>query len=381
MPVQVWAVARAGTHLYGRLSVGVDLAGSVGVDLAGSQAEREQSDVRALIDAVEASPFACSALDDDRRFLQISEAGLKTLAPLSREQVIGRSLYDLIPPGKLEEPEGSFERAISEGCSFSAIRMTLDDGSEIELNRVIMGNVVPGVHVALALDLPAADEGEGDRAGPRIAVYSPDELTALNTRGALSQLGVGHVIAWCTEPGQLPAMVLGHRPDVTIVTTSTFALPSAGPQEVQLVEAVRALLEFAEQNHIETGVLVINHLDRPDVAKEVMALGALGVIGATDSPESLKRAVELVAEGSPYISPALATKVVGASNDGTSAMTAREIEILHLLALGYTNQQVAEELILSVRTVENYRASISRKIDSSDRRDLVKFAIEHQINP
>ncbi|HTW11899.1 MAG TPA: LuxR C-terminal-related transcriptional regulator, partial [Solirubrobacteraceae bacterium] len=60
-------------------------------------------------------------------------------------------------------------------------------------------------------------------------------------------------------------------------------------------------------------------------------------------------------------------------------LSERELEILRLIALGYTNAQVAEELFLSVRTVETHRAHIQQKLGLNDRAELVRYALDRKL--
>jgi two-component system, NarL family, response regulator NreC len=58
-------------------------------------------------------------------------------------------------------------------------------------------------------------------------------------------------------------------------------------------------------------------------------------------------------------------------------LTPRELDVLNLIVRGYTNRQVADELMLSVRTVEGYRANLTEKLDLHNRADLVRYARQH----
>lgn len=299
---------------------------------------------------------------------------------MTREQVIGHALYELIPPDSLEEPEGVFEQALSEGHSFSAVRLKRPDGSQFDFTRVISANVAPGVHVAMSIDLPVLGS-PGSETGVDVVGFAPDELTALNLRGAIMQTGVAYLSAWSTDPAQLPSLLLAHRPQVVVLATSPFALPSAGSQADALLQMVESTAGFLEQNDLPARILVLNHQNRPDTARECLKLGAAGVFGPVDAPERLGEAITQVSEGNAYLSPSLALGIVAAPDSRLAEMSPRELEVIRLLALGYTSKQVADQLSISVRTVEGHRSSINRHLGSSDRRDLVAFALEHQLIP
>jgi two-component system response regulator NreC len=82
--------------------------------------------------------------------------------------------------------------------------------------------------------------------------------------------------------------------------------------------------------------------------------------------------VRTVAAGSTYLQPELGARLLAAP----APLTARERDVLRLLALGHTNAQTAERLHLSVRTVETHRANIRSKLGISDRAQLVRHALE-----
>jgi two-component system, NarL family, response regulator NreC len=91
-------------------------------------------------------------------------------------------------------------------------------------------------------------------------------------------------------------------------------------------------------------------------------------------------AIRLVADGGGYVEPELGARLV---NDNSSPalepLSERERDIVHLLALGYTNQEIAKKLFVSVRTVDTHRAHIMRKLDLETRAELVMFALANGI--
>ncbi|MEA2467266.1 MAG: two-component system, NarL family, response regulator NreC, partial [Thermoleophilaceae bacterium] len=86
----------------------------------------------------------------------------------------------------------------------------------------------------------------------------------------------------------------------------------------------------------------------------------------------LLHAVRTVAAGSTYLQPELGARLLA----GSSPLTARERDVLRLLALGHTNAETATKLHLSVRTVETHRANIQSKLGSTKRAELVRHALE-----
>lgn len=115
-------------------------------------------------------------------------------------------------------------------------------------------------------------------------------------------------------------------------------------------------------------------------ARQLMRDGAKGVVSLAEDPQVIFAALSLVGDGKGYISPCLAADVASLG-DGQFAygVTAREAEVLRMVALGLTNQQIASQLYISPRTVESHRANILKKCDGEDRSDLVRLAMEMEI--
>ena len=93
-------------------------------------------------------------------------------------------------------------------------------------------------------------------------------------------------------------------------------------------------------------------------------------------------AVRAVASGSRYVHPALGAKLVAAESEErkraeSDPLSEREREVLRLLALGHTNQEIAALLYISVRTAETHRAHIMQKLSLSSRAELVRYALDH----
>ena len=109
-----------------------------------------------------------------------------------------------------------------------------------------------------------------------------------------------------------------------------------------------------------------------DLATEALSRGALGFVTKTAPVGVLVSAVRAVAAGRRYLDPALAADL--ATGLAGSPLSTRQRQVLELLADGLTNQQVADVLVLSVRTVENVRAGLRSRLGLVDRADLVAYA-------
>jgi DNA-binding NarL/FixJ family response regulator len=116
---------------------------------------------------------------------------------------------------------------------------------------------------------------------------------------------------------------------------------------------------------------------------QIVKAGAVGCVLKRAAGKELVLAVRAAARGESYFSPAIATMLIEdyrvrlryERGNGAELLTGREREILQLVAEGHTNQQIAELLTLSIKTVQTHRAHIMQKLDVHDRTDLVKYAI------
>ena len=123
-------------------------------------------------------------------------------------------------------------------------------------------------------------------------------------------------------------------------------------------------------------VLVISSQATPSSVRQALTAGAAGYLPKRASDSELVTAIRRVAAGEGYVDPDLGAKLVVA--DGSPSLqplSDRERDVLHLLALGYTNQEIGKKLFISVRTVDTHRAHVMRKLRLETRAELVLFAL------
>ena len=115
--------------------------------------------------------------------------------------------------------------------------------------------------------------------------------------------------------------------------------------------------------------------------REILGAGACAYVLKQSAPSELIHAIRAVAGGGKYIDPQLTGKLMGNYSDrpprgeAKGNLTVRESEILRLIALGYSNKEIATRLTLSVKTVEVHKANAMRRLNISSRIDLVRYAI------
>jgi two-component system response regulator NreC len=142
------------------------------------------------------------------------------------------------------------------------------------------------------------------------------------------------------------------------------------------IEATRAVLQAVPV----TKVLVLSMQDDPRYVREAFDAGASGYVMKEAADDEVVDAIRAVAAGQRYLHPALGARLLAAESEerrraAEDPLSEREREVLRLLALGHTNQEIAKLLYISVRTAETHRAHIMRKLDLSSRAELVRYAL------
>jgi DNA-binding NarL/FixJ family response regulator len=142
------------------------------------------------------------------------------------------------------------------------------------------------------------------------------------------------------------------------------------------IEATASVLDVSP----ETKVLVLSMQDDPRYVHEAFSVGASGYVLKEAADSEVVGAIREVAAGNRYVHPALGARLVAAEaaarrKADEDPLSDREREVLRLLALGHTNQEIAKSLYISVRTAETHRAHIMQKLRLSTRAELVRYAL------
>jgi DNA-binding NarL/FixJ family response regulator len=134
-------------------------------------------------------------------------------------------------------------------------------------------------------------------------------------------------------------------------------------------------------------VLVLTMHENEEYIRQVLATGAMGYILKDAAARELLGAIRAVHKGESVLSPAITRLVIedylrwGDPHPEpiSNGLSAREREVLQLIAEGYTNKQIGEILSISIKTVQAHRNSLMQKLDLHDRGDLIKYAIQKKI--
>lgn len=164
---------------------------------------------------------------------------------------------------------------------------------------------------------------------------------------------------------------LASRPDVIIMD---IVMP-----EMNGIEATLAILKEWPEAKI---LILTSYLDNEKIYP-VLDAGAHGYMLKTSSAEEILRAVKKVAQGEFAIETEVSKKVEYHRNhiELHEDLTARERDILGLLAKGYENQRIADELFISLKTVKTHVSNILSKLEVSDRTQAVVYAFQHHLVP
>jgi DNA-binding NarL/FixJ family response regulator len=135
----------------------------------------------------------------------------------------------------------------------------------------------------------------------------------------------------------------------------------------------------------ETRVLIFSGHQSPGLIRELLQSGAHGFVEKSAPLTELRKGVEIVSSGGSYFGPEVALLLREAmidpksSESGVNILTRREREILQLIAESHSTREIAEKLDISVKTAENHRTNLMRKLDLHDVASLTRYAINNGI--
>jgi two-component system response regulator NreC len=200
-----------------------------------------------------------------------------------------------------------------------------------------------------------ADDHPVVRSGLRMLLDAEDDL---------------EVVAEAGDVGATRRSVLGYKPTVLVLDLN---MPGGSS-----LEAIPAMAESSPN----TSVVVLTMQEDPVFAREALQAGASGYVLKQSAGTELVQAIRAAAGGGTWLNPALGARIAAAPMTRgvpPGSLTDRELDVLRLIALGHTNNEIAAQLYLSVRTVETHRAHIQQKLGMSSRAELVRYALDHDL--
>lgn len=162
------------------------------------------------------------------------------------------------------------------------------------------------------------------------------------------------------------AGILEQVPDIVLMDVQ---LP-----DISGIEATRRVVRAAPT----VGVIVVTMIEADDFIFSAMQAGARGYVLKDASQEEMLRTIRAVAAGEAYFGPAVADRVLGfftglkpAGSEAFPQLTPREIEVLELIAQGFSNPRIAQQLAISPKTVRNHVSNVLSKLQAADRAEAI----------
>lgn len=206
----------------------------------------------------------------------------------------------------------------------------------------------------------------------RILIADDQAITRSGLKTLLTGAETLEIVGEARNGTEAVAMATDLQPDVVLMD---LRMP-----EVNGIEATRRI----HRRHPHIGILILTVFEDDTSVFPAIRAGARGYLLKNTEQDELRRAIHTVAQGGAIFSPGIAQKVLGyltlpspaVPADIFDELTAREREILELIAQGKTNTEIAVVLSLSSKTVSNYISSVLLKVHATDRAKLMLLALE-----
>lgn len=209
-------------------------------------------------------------------------------------------------------------------------------------------------------------------AARRIRILLADDHAVLRAglRALLSAQGDLEVVGEASDGAEAIRLTQALHPDVVVMD---IGMP--GVSGIDATARIKHDLPAAK-------VLILSMHDDRGYLRQVLRAGASGYVLKKAADTELLAAIRAAARGEVYLDPALAKGLVEEVIDpkparAETALSDREREVLRLIAYGHTNQQVADRLCISVKSVETYKARLMEKLGIKGRAELVRYALQH----
>jgi len=124
-------------------------------------------------------------------------------------------------------------------------------------------------------------------------------------------------------------------------------------------------------------VIVLTSHTEPSYAARAIGAGAHGYVNKGVTPEDLLSAIRAVSRGEQVIPPGIEQLLASGDGHPASALTAREQQVMEMLARGMTNREIAEHLQISIKTVDTHRGHVLKKLGLRNNSELTRFAVKH----
>ncbi len=215
------------------------------------------------------------------------------------------------------------------------------------------------------VDSTEGSEPAGGDEAIRIVLADDHTVVRRGLRMLLDHEGGLEVVAEAGDVETARRYVRGHHPDVLVLD-----LNMPGGSSLEAIPEIRS-------ESPETQIVVLTMQEEPAFARQALSAGAIGYVLKEAADDELIEAVRRAAAGETYLNPRLGARLASEPPPGPpDDLSEREVDVLRLIALGHTTAEIAQQLYLSVRTVETHRAHIQQKLRLSSRAELVRYALD-----
>ena len=207
----------------------------------------------------------------------------------------------------------------------------------------------------------------------RVLLADDHALVLAGIRALVEELGGTQIVAEANNGRDAVALAKQHKPDLVIMDISM--------KDLNGIEATAQIMAEVPS----TRVLILSMHTTEDFVRRAIKSGAAGYLVKDSAPLDLKMAIAAVMRDEIYLSPRVSKHVVSGFLHGKphqdessmDALTARQREILQMIAEGKSTKEIAYQLNVSVKTVETHRAALMERLDIHDIAGLVLYAVRH----
>lgn len=208
---------------------------------------------------------------------------------------------------------------------------------------------------------------------PRLVLADDHELVRQGLRRLIEERHEWQIVGEASNGSDAVELVLRLRPDVAVIDYSMPGLTG--------LEATRQILATAPR----TQILILTMHRSETLVSELLSAGVRGYVLKSDAGRMLTDGIETLLRGEPYFSPAVSDVLLRDFLGGATPtapenpLTAREREVVQLVANGKSTKEIAGLLGISVKTAETHRSNVMRKLECRSVSDLVRYAIRNRI--
>lgn len=203
----------------------------------------------------------------------------------------------------------------------------------------------------------------------RLVLADDQLLIRAGVRAIIETLPNHELVSECADGHQAIAAIQQFHPDIVLLD---IAMP--GPSSIEVTRSVR-------QFDTQVRILVLSSIDRPEIIEQAVQAGADGYLLKDFVLDELLCALNTVMQGERYLSPRIQHLEIDANGNGNPGklLTARQLEILRLVASGKTTKEIARHLSISPKTVEFHRSRLMERTGASDVTGLTRFALQNGV--